>query len=451
VCVGQFRDENVRRPAHFPFSTSRPLSLRWRANTAIVPFPTCSIIGPRIKDQSPGGLLLQCASAQKTTSLAQCCPARSHSAKPSCPARPKRFLCPDFFTCAASRNCSRATSRKSLQPAPRKICGWPSKQSFFLQELQLRCGFSAGQHGSRRTLPNPPPCALPTVFRANSCSMGRMPPRNHLVSPQFQSSRVPSSFLLRSNDAAGRVRFFPRTPPGPFSFSKTIFCLLPLDAGLLQSPPYQPPRGRAKSFLFQLPHVDSRHRFGRVPSHASRNRPSGSSKCVGSALHDGPSLRAARPDSAALEKCPEPNETPLSAPSLPHQRRIRRAVRKFRPPKKFGNRQLSSLRDFPRIRSSGRPPDLLCRGASNSSSRKRGQPFHLGNDRPACCRTAFPPRCRSRLRPFVRIIAAPSAMRPPPPRPGFPRAAEQTALDNRGFQNVIFSSSAGVSHFAFRQ
>src|SRR6266403_4748060 len=299
----------------------------------------------------------------------------------------KRFLRRIIhFRC--QQNCARARP-ENRSTGPRKFTDGV-KQPFFLQELQLRCGFSAGQHD-----PVAPFQILHRAhfrrFRAQLLQHGRM--RREIALYRHDSNLHGSLLLscfvrMTRPDAHG----FPRTPPGRFLSRNNLPAAF--DA-TLQSPPYQP-RVESKSFSSNcrtsIPGIASPS-----SSHASRIA-FGSSKCVFAFT-----MAFARASGSLLLKMPEPTNT-ASAPSW--RTSAASAGVAMPPAEKFGTGSFPVLA-ISRIKSSGAPISFAVR--INSSSRSVVRRF-ISETIVRMCRTAsttFPEPSS----PLVRIIAAPSAMR----------------------------------------
>src|SRR5882724_1306393 len=300
------------------------------------------------------------------------------------------------------QNCSRARP-ENRSTGPRKFTDGV-KQPFFLQELQLRCGFSAGQHD-----PVAPFQILHRAhfhrFRAQLLQHGRM--RREITLYRHDSnlhgSLLLSCFVRTTRpDAYG----FRRTPPGRFLSRNNLPAAF---NATLQSPPYQP-RVESKSFSSNcrtsIPGIASPS-----SSHASRIA-FGSSKCVVAFT-----MAYARASGSLLLKMPEPTNT-ASAPA-PHPQ-----ASQFRPPKNSAPATFQSSR-FHESGPAARRSPLPCASThhlaawSAFSSRKRS----------CACAALLPPRCRSRLRPSCG--SSPRLPRCAAPlRPGSARR-RQTAIDNR--------------------
>src|SRR5882762_2877568 len=202
------------------------------------------------------------------------------------------------FGCQQNRPCARPENRST---GPRKFTDGV-KQSFFLQELQLRCGFSPRQHN--------PVAPFQILYRAHFHGLRAQFPQYRRMRREItlyrHDSNLHGSLLLSCfvrmtrPDAYG----FPRTPPGRFLSRDNLPAAF--DA-TLQSPPYHP-RVESKSFSSNcrtsIPGIASPS-----SSHASRIA-FGSSKCVVAFT-----MAFARASGSLLLKMPEPTNT-ASAPSF---------------------------------------------------------------------------------------------------------------------------------------
>src|SRR5260221_840434 len=264
------------------------------------------------------------------------------------------------------------------------------KQAVFLQELQLRGRFSAGQNNAVAPFQI---CNGAHLYRlcAQRLQHRRMRRKIALYCNDSNLHRpILLSLLLRmTRPGATGCR---RTTPGRFPSRIS----LPGDFGAtLQSPPYQP---RVESMSFSsscrtsIPGIASPS-----SSHASRIA-FGSSKCVFAFT-----IAFARASGSLLLKMPEPTNT-ASAPSL--RTSAASAGVAMPPAEKFGTGSLPVFA-ISRSRSSGAPISFAVR--INSSSRSVVSRF-ISETIVRMCRTASTtlPEPAS---PLVRIIAAPSAMR----------------------------------------
>src|SRR5579859_157301 len=252
--------------------------------------------------------------------------ARSRSAKRSCPASraiPAAGSPPLWPAESPPRRCRKSRHRPLKAFELRRTTPLPSGIAVASWILRRAAR-------SRRIPSNPERCALPRSPRPTPAASPRAP-QNHLVSPRFRSSRIPSFFLLHSNDAAGRTRFSAHSTR-PFSSSNQSCCCLWRDV----SKPTLPAARGEHVFLFQLPHVDSGHRFAQSLA-CFQN-------ClrvfeVRGRLHDG---FCARIRVAALEDA-RADEHGLRA-QLPYQSRVRRSSNAAG--RKIRHRQLAGFRDF---------------------------------------------------------------------------------------------------------
>src|SRR6267378_503198 len=254
------------------------------------------------------------------------------------------------FRC--QQNCSRACP-ENRSTGPRKFADGV-KQSFFLQELQLRCGFSAGQHD-----PVAPFQILHRAhfhrFRAQPLQHGRM---RREITLYRHDSNLHGSLLLSCFVRTARpdAYGFPRTPPGRFLSRNNLPATF--DA-TLQSPPYQP-RVESKSFSSNcrtsIPGIASPS-----SSHASRIA-FGSSKCVVAFT-----MAFARASGSLLLKMPEPTNT-ASAPSF--RTRAASAGVAIPPAEKFGTGNFPVFA-ISRIRSSGAPISFFVRIIAAPSAMRR--------------------------------------------------------------------------------
>src|SRR5258708_15990953 len=259
----------------------------------------------------------------------------------------KRFLCRILpLGRQQNRPCARAENRAA---SPRKLLDGV-KQSFFLQELQLRCGFSAGQHD-----PVAPFQILHRAhfhrFRAQLLQHGRM---RREITLYRHNSNLHGSLLLSLSVRMTRPDAYGlrRTPPGRFLSRNNLPATF--DA-TLQSPPYHP-RVESKSFASNcgtsIPGIATPS-----SSHASRIA-FASSKCVVAFT-----MAFARASGSLLLKMPEPTNT-ASAPSF--RTSAASAGVAIPPAEKFGTGNFPVFA-ISRIRSSGAPISFAVR--INSSSR----------------------------------------------------------------------------------
>jgi len=279
--------------------------------------PTSSIIGPRMNTISSGSCFQRTRPekdiARQLPPVA--IPQNRH-------VQQAERSCGGLLTFVASRLLPRMSRKIVHRPA--KIFGWR-------QTILLPSGIAIALWILRRQHDPSHPSKSSTVriprFRAQPAAWPLA-----AKSPLFATIPIftaPSSFLLRRMtrpDAYG----FPRTPSGRF-LSRTIF-LLPLTR-LFKA--HLPAARGEQIFLFQLPHVDSRHRFAEFLARL-QNRPRSSKWWSPSTMAFARASRIAALENARAD---EHRSAPSSAPG-----RIRRRCNSAR--RKIRHRQLSSLRDF---------------------------------------------------------------------------------------------------------
>src|SRR5215468_6899697 len=250
--------------------------------------------------------------------------------------------------------------RKPLRPAvripgSRQRAPLPSKTAAASWILRRAVRF-------RRNLPNPQPCALPASPHPASPASPRAP-QNRLESPQSRSSWALSSSSPVANHSAGRWPLSPHSArPLSYSISSS------LSSSRLSSKLTLPAACREQFFLFQLPHVNSRHRFAEfLRRFQNRLRILEVRRRLHNRLR--PRVRIAALENARADKH-------RFRAQLPHQRRICRSRNATR--RKIWYRQLARLRNFPQ--QIERRAHLLRRPHQLVIAQRR-QPLHLRHDR----------------------------------------------------------------------